>query len=81
MIIIKLMEPQVTNENYDKDLYFTHPRIGEIKFYGLNSQTLMYFRDTLDVTTELYFFTNYYFEFRGAKLSELIPLEEITENR
>lgn len=75
------MEPQANNENYDKELYFTHPCIGEIKFFALNSQSLMHFRDTLDITTELYFFTNYYFEFRGSKLNELYPLQQLTDNK
>jgi hypothetical protein len=55
--------------NAEMKLTFTHPTIGKRHFYACRHQLLGDFRIALDVSSETYLFTNYYFEHKGTKLN------------
>lgn len=59
------------------ELTFKHPRLGLRKLSAYFNQNLGDMRQVLDISSELYLFCNYYFEYKGARLEEVEMLGNI----
>ena len=57
-----------------KTIHFHHPRIGVFTLKINVQETLSDCRRYLEASTEFFLFTNYQFEIKGKRLSEIDPI-------